>query len=83
MPSSELQRYLGGLLCTPNGSLPPKSELDKVWSAFDVAGIAPWDLYVVNNDPDAPGAVEAGPAPLDYYRKDVLAAKAKKKIANQ
>lgn len=70
-------------MCTPDGSLPPESTRKEIWVAFDRAGISPWDLYVVNNDPNAPGAIAAGPAPLDYYRKEVLAAKAKKKNAQK
>jgi hypothetical protein len=73
-----LQRYLGGLLCTPDGSLPPKSSLPEIWKTFRSAGIEPWELFVVNNDPTTPGAIAAGPPPLDFYRKVVLAAKAKK-----
>ena len=63
--------------------LPPDSVRQEIWSALDAAGIAPWDLYVVNNDPTTPGALAAGPPPLDYFRKDVIAAKHAKKIQYQ
>jgi hypothetical protein len=43
------------------------------------AGIEPWELFVVNNDLDSPGALDAGPPPLDYYRRNVLIAKDKRK----
>ncbi|KAL7578721.1 hypothetical protein ACA910_015958 [Epithemia clementina (nom. ined.)] len=67
------QRYLGGLLCTPDGRLPPEKELTKVWTAVQAAGIQPWELYCVDNDKKSPGYIAAGPPPLDYYRKEVLA----------
>jgi hypothetical protein len=70
-----VQRYLGGLLCTADGGLPDASQLDDVWPAFQYAGIEPWELFVVNNDPQFPGAIDAGPPPLDFYRKEVLASK--------
>ncbi|CAB9507705.1 Violaxanthin [Seminavis robusta] len=73
------QQYLGGLVCTPDGKLPPESAQPEIWAALDCAGIAPWDLYVVNNDLTTTGAIEAGPPPLDFFRRDVLAAKEKKK----
>ena len=67
---------MGGLLCTADGSVPTNSkEVDKIWSTFRNAGIEPWELFVVNNDPNAPGAIAAGTPPLDYYRKEVLAKK--------
>jgi VDE lipocalin domain len=63
------QRYIGGLLCTPDGMLPSKSELDKtIWPLFRSAGIQPWDLYVVDNSKASPGYVAAGPPPLDFFR---------------
>lgn len=67
------QRYLGGLLCTADGSLPNKSQLESIWPVFQSAGIEPWELFVVNNDPNAPGSLDSGPPPLDFYRKEVLA----------
>jgi hypothetical protein len=77
------QRYLGGLLCTPDGSLPtPESSMPEIWKAFQSVGIEPWELYVVTNDPKSEGALIAGPPPLDFYRKDVLAAKAAKLSIN-
>lgn len=75
------QRYLGGLVCTADGGLPPDSALEEIWAALDAAGVSPWDLFIVNNDPTSPGAIAAGPPPLDYFRKDVLAAKQAKKAA--
>jgi VDE lipocalin domain len=62
------QRYLGGLLCTPDGLLPPTEQLPKVWDAFKSAGIQPWELYIVDNDINSSGALEAGPPPLTYFR---------------
>jgi len=77
------QRYLGGLVCTADGDLPPESVREDVWTALDGAGIAPFDLFVVDNDPKSPGAIEAGSPPLDYFRKDVIAAKQAKKEAEK
>ena len=61
------QRYIGGLLCTPNGNL-PESNLGLIWSLFQSAGIEPWELYVVDNDENSPGAMSAGEPPLKYFR---------------
>ena len=63
------QRYIGGLLCTPDGTLPPESELEKIWDVLRSAEIEPWELFVVDNDDKSPGAIEAGPPPLNFYRK--------------
>ena len=63
------QRYLGGLLCTPDGELPRSSELEKIWQIFRSAEIEPWELFKVDNDDNSPSALAAGPPPLDYYRK--------------
>jgi hypothetical protein len=63
------QRYIGGLLCTPDGTLPPESELEKIWEVLRSAEIEPWELFVVDNNDSSPGALEAGPPPLDFYRK--------------
>ena len=70
------QRYLGGLLCTPDGSLPSAEHLPAIWNHFRSAGIQPWELYQCKNDDDAPGAIDAGPPPLDFYRAEVLARRA-------
>jgi hypothetical protein len=51
---------------------------DEIWKALRSAGIEPWELFVVDNDPKAADYIDAGPPPLDYFRKDVLEAKAKK-----
>jgi len=67
------------LLCTADGSLPPKEELEHIWNLFRSAGIEPWELFVVDNDMNSQGAIEAGPAPLEYFRSEVIAAKATKK----
>jgi VDE lipocalin domain len=64
-------RYLGGLLCTPDGALPEPSKLPEIWKCFQSAGIQPWELYMVDNDDDAPGHIDAGPPPLEFYRKAV------------
>jgi VDE lipocalin domain len=71
------QRYLGGLLCTPDGTLPPESP--EIWGALKSAGIEPWELHCVDNDPTSPGAILAGPPPLRFFRDDVLKAKQKKR----
>mmetsp|Transcript_37833 Transcript_37833/g.68138 ORF Transcript_37833/g.68138 Transcript_37833/m.68138 type:complete len:566 (+) Transcript_37833:126-1823(+) len=63
------QRYIGGLLCTPGGELPPPEDLEEIWQVLRSAEIEPWELFVVNNDDKSPGALEAGPPPLDFYRK--------------
>lgn len=73
------QRYLGGLLCTPDGRLPPPEKLPEVWNACRRAGIQPWELYLVDNDVNTPGALAAGPPPLTYFRDEVQALKAKKR----
>jgi hypothetical protein len=57
--------------------LPSKAELPEIWKVLQSAGIEPWELYVVDNNENAPGAVAAGKPPLDFYRNDVLAAKSK------
>lgn len=67
------QQYLGGLLCTPDGSRPHEDELPRIWSSLRSAGIQPWELYQVDNRVDSPGAIAAGPPPLDKYRADVFA----------
>ena len=67
------QRYLGGLLCTSTGELPPAKDLDEIWEVFRSAEIEPWELFVVDNDESSTGALSAGPAPLDFYRKTAAA----------
>lgn len=71
-------RYLGGLLCTADGSLPPESENEHIWKALKSAGIEPWELFVVDNRKDTPSYLEAGQPPLDYYLKSVMEKKLKK-----
>lgn len=67
------QRYLGGLLCTADGSLPSESERkEKIYPMLRSAGIEPWELFVVDNSADSAGALDAGPPPLDFYRKEIL-----------
>ena len=65
------QRYIGGLLCTPDGSLDNLSsqDLELIWSTCRSAGIEPWELYLVDNNEASEGALAAGPPPLDYFRK--------------
>jgi hypothetical protein len=41
------QRYLGGLLCTPDGSLPPDEVLPVIWQALKGTGIQPWEVCTV------------------------------------
>jgi hypothetical protein len=65
-------RYLGGLLCTPDGGLPEEHQLPQIWDSFRSAGIQPWELYLVDNRKDTPASIEAGPPPLDYYRAETL-----------
>ena len=64
------QRYLGGLLCTPNGELPDDRTLPADWRAAEAAGIRPWELHVVNNNPASPSYQAAGEPPLDYFLGD-------------
>lgn len=66
-------QYLGGLVCTPDGSLPEPNELPKVWECMRSAGIEPWELVMVDNNPKAPGYIAAGRPPLDIYRSKVMA----------
>merc|ERR1712127_194567 len=67
------QRYLGALLCTADGSLPSESEMvEKIYPKLRSAGIDPWELFIVDNSEDSVGALDAGPPPLDFYRKDVM-----------
>ena len=67
------QRYLGGLLCTADGTLPSESEREeKIYPKLRSAGIDPWELFIVDNSKDSAGALAAGPPPLDFYRKDIL-----------
>ncbi|CAJ1963504.1 unnamed protein product [Cylindrotheca closterium] len=89
------QRYLGGLLCTADGSLDPILDesqkgstsailpkgpmVDHVYSKLRSVGIEPWELFCVDNRVDSPAALDAGEAPLDHFRKDVLAEKEKRK----
>ena len=63
------QRYLGGLLCTPTGELPPEEDLGHIYNFLRSAEIEPWELFVVDNDDQSPGALAAGAPPLDYFRK--------------
>lgn len=58
------QRYLGGLICTKDGELPPDSVRDEIFSHIKRAGIQPWELFVVDNRSDTDGAIAAGPPPL-------------------
>ena len=67
------QRYIGGLLCTPDGQLPDEKELPKVWEAVRAAGIEPWELYVVDNDTITPEYIAAGQPPLEFFRSEVMA----------
>ena len=67
------QRYLGGLVCTPDGAMPPANM--EIWNTLRSVGIEPWELFCVDNDLTSPGAMMAGPPPLDFYRDDVRKAK--------
>jgi len=67
------QQYLGGLVCTPDGTMPSDEKtLNEIWESLRNAGIEPWELCVVDNSEDTPGALAAGPPPLDTYRKSVV-----------
>ena len=66
----------GGLLCTADGELPPN--IEELWPLLRSAGIEPWELFTVDNSM-SPGAIEAGPPPLDFFRKDVMLQKEKNK----
>jgi len=75
------QRYLGGLLCTPDGSVPPQQQLEtEIWPLLKSSGIEPWELFVVDNNLQSEGSLESGPPPLDFFRKEVLKLKAEKKL---
>ena len=74
------QRYLGGLLCTADGSLPSESERNEtIYPKLRSAGIEPFELFAVDNTDKSPGAIAAGSPPLDFYRKDILEKKEEKK----
>jgi hypothetical protein len=66
-------QYMGGLLCTPTGSLPNVSskEMDEIWHILQRAGIQPWEFTMVDNRMDTPNAIDAGLPPLDYYRSAI------------
>lgn len=64
-------RYLGGLLCTPNGSMPSDNQLSEIWECLASAGIQPWELYLVDNRMDSFGALTAGSPPLEFYRNEI------------
>jgi len=67
------QRYLGGLLCTADGSLPSESvRKEKIYPKLRSAGIDPWELFIVDNSEDSAGALDAGAPPLDFFRKEVM-----------
>jgi len=70
------QRYVGGLLCTANGELP--SNIEELWPLLKSAGIEPWELFTVDNSM-SPAAIEAGPPPLDFFRKNVILQKEENK----
>jgi hypothetical protein len=71
-------RYLGGLLCTKDGLLPPKDTLKEIWGVLEKTSMAPWEMFVVNNDDS--DAVEAGPPPLNLFRAQILNAKKAKGV---
>jgi len=73
------QRYLGGLLCTADGTLPSEDQLEEIWPVLQSCGIEPWELFVVDNDLQSSGALEAGVPPLSFYRDTVLKVKEEKK----
>jgi VDE lipocalin domain len=65
-------QYLGGLVCTPDGALPPDAaQLSLIWHCLQQAGIQPWELTVVDNQVDSPNYMLAGPPPLDVYRTKI------------
>lgn len=64
MDLSNVYRYLGGLVCTKDGKLPPESQREEIWAKLRSAGIQPWELFVCDNRDDTPGAIDAGPPPL-------------------
>ena len=43
--------------------------MGEIKEVLRLAEIEMWELFVVNNDEKSPGALDAGPPPLDYYRK--------------
>jgi hypothetical protein len=60
--------------------LPPDSKREVMYKKLRSAGIEPWELYAVDNRNDTFGAIDAGPPPLDYFRKDVLQKKSISKM---
>jgi len=73
------QRYLGGLVCTPDGTMPDAAVCEgEIWPVLARAQIEPWDLFVVDNS----GGEDVGLPPLDFYRKDVLKKKEEMRTAN-
>lgn len=73
------QRYLGGLLCTADGSLP--TDRDHIYEKLRSAGIEPWELFVVDNSVDSIGAKQAGPPPLRYFREQLQRKRSVDKIS--
>jgi len=66
------QRYLGGLLCTADGTLPAEEHREPIYEKLRSAGIEPWELFECDNRMDSEGAMDAGPPPLEFFRKEVL-----------
>ena len=52
------QSYLGGLLCTSDGSLPSERE-NEIYLKLRSAGIDPWELFIVDKSEDSPGAIDS------------------------
>jgi VDE lipocalin domain len=66
-------QYLGGLVCTPDGSVPDDSaQRSTIWNCLQQAGIQHWELTVVDNRLDAPSKLLAGLPPLDVYRAKIV-----------
>ena len=53
-------------MCTKDGELPSDpAEREVIWSKLKTAGIEPWELFMCDNRSDTPGAIAAGPPPLE------------------
>ncbi len=66
------QQYLGGLLYTADGTLPAEEDRAPIYAKLQLVGIEQWKLLVGDNRMDSEGALDAGPPPLDFFRKEVL-----------
>ena len=68
------QRYLSGLLYAADGALPAEEDRAQIYVKLWLEGIhvEQEELFVCDNHMDSEGALDAGPPPLDLFRKEVL-----------